>query len=129
MHMASGQSGTQQPALQICAGRVAEALKFGEEHVAAFLRDETLPAREATQLRNTLALLAYPTPSEAPMAYLLQARHRELVADTVNVAVLQHSVRLQASAFAQAGKAVPADVVGVLAPVLTEPEAGAPAAT
>ena len=76
------------------AGAVADALQHGLDHLAAFLRDATLSKSEAQLLRDALALLAYPDPTAAPMAYLLQDAHRAHVADVVNAAVLQHSLAL-----------------------------------
>lgn len=76
--------------MQLVAGDVNEALQFGRDRLRHFQHGQTLEPHEAKLLRDTLALLAYTNPAEAPMKYLISDEHRQKVARIINAAILFH---------------------------------------
>jgi hypothetical protein len=83
-------------AMQIGAGKVVEVLTLGRSALARYQQDDALPAAHRRLLRDTFALLAYPDPKTAPMAYLTTGEHRDKVARVVNSVMLRHSMRQRA---------------------------------
>jgi len=76
--------------LQLVAGHVKEALQFGRDRLRHFQHGQTLEPHEVLLLKDTLALLAYTDPSQAPMKYLVSDEHRRKVARIINAAILFH---------------------------------------
>jgi len=66
-------------------GKEKEAILFARETLSTYSNSENAPT-----LCTTLGLLAYSNASTSPLSYLLDRRHREEVADTVNSAILPH---------------------------------------
>jgi hypothetical protein len=79
--------------LQVLAGRVHEALRFGQEKLRPFKKCAS--SKHLQLLHDTLALLAYPDPSQSPVKYLISAEHRQKAARVVNTAILFHLMRTQ----------------------------------
>jgi len=65
-------------------GKEKEAIFFARETLSTYSNSENAPT-----LCTTLGLLAYSDASTSPLSYLLDRRHREEMADTVNSAILQ----------------------------------------
>lgn len=76
--------------MQLVAGEVKVALQFGRDRLRHFQHGQTLEPHERQLLRDTLALLAYTNPAEAPMKYLTSDEHRQKVARIINAAILFH---------------------------------------
>mmetsp|Transcript_18268 Transcript_18268/g.25585 ORF Transcript_18268/g.25585 Transcript_18268/m.25585 type:complete len:427 (-) Transcript_18268:292-1572(-) len=62
-----------------------EAISFAQEVLSKF---SGLSPEEEQHLQNVLGLLAYDTPLKSPLSYLLEANQREVVADSLNKAIL-----------------------------------------
>eukprot|EP00892_Ulva_mutabilis_P010767 jgi/Ulvmu1/8062/UM004_0299.1 len=75
---------------KLLAGDVRGALQFGRDRLRHFQHGQSLEPHEAQLLRDTLALLAYTDPSQAPMKYLISDEHRRKVARVINAAILFH---------------------------------------
>eukprot|EP00163_Fabomonas_tropica_P015870 TRINITY_DN28717_c0_g1_i1.p1 TRINITY_DN28717_c0_g1~~TRINITY_DN28717_c0_g1_i1.p1 ORF type:complete len:485 (-),score=81.42 TRINITY_DN28717_c0_g1_i1:181-1635(-) len=61
-----------------------ETMKFGREELSSF----EAGSAESNAAQEVFSLLAYPKPSESPVAYLLEASRREPVANALNSAIL-----------------------------------------
>lgn len=81
----------------LLAGRTADALAYGREHLRRFQQAAVaLGETQRALLQDTLALLAYADPAASPVAHLTTDAQRMRTADAVSAAILRHC-RLQAA--------------------------------
>ncbi|XP_030513804.1 glucose-induced degradation protein 8 homolog [Rhodamnia argentea] len=69
----------------VCSRRCTEALEFAQSKLAPFGKEYV------GKLEDFMALLAYEEPEKSPMFHLLSLDYRQLVADSLNRAILAHA--------------------------------------